>query len=49
MTLRVVVVLLAVAFVAYRLRPSWRLPWSVPLILVGVVLTVRTVTWVAGE
>jgi len=49
MTLRVVVLLLAVAFVAYRLRPHWRLPWSIPLILVGVVLVVRTVTWVAGD
>ncbi len=49
MTLRVVVLLLAVAFVAYRFKPQWRLPWSIPLILVGVVLTVRTVTWVAGD
>ena len=49
MTLRVVVLLLAVAFVAYRLRPQWRLPWSVPLVLVGVVVTVRTVTWLAGD
>jgi hypothetical protein len=49
MTLRVVVLLLAVAFVAYRFRPQWRLPWSIPLVLVGVVVTVRTVTWLAGE
>jgi hypothetical protein len=49
MTLRVVVLLLAVAFVAYRLKPHWRLPWSIPLILVGVVVTVRTVTWLASD
>ena len=49
MTLRVVEVLLAVAFVAYRVRPHWRLPWSIPLVLVGVVITVRTVTWLAGD
>jgi hypothetical protein len=49
MTLRAVVVLLAVAFVAYRLRPQWRMPWSIPLILVGVVVIVRTVTWLAGD
>ncbi len=49
MTLKVVVLLLAVAFVAHRLRPHWRMPWAVPLVLVGVVLTVRTVTWLAGD
>ncbi len=49
MTFRVVVVLLAVAFVAHRLLPRRRMPWTIPLVLVGVVLTVRTVTWLAGE
>lgn len=49
MTLKVVVLLLAAAFVAYRFAPRWRLPWTVPLVLVGVVLTVRTVTWLAGD
>ncbi len=49
MTLKAVVLLLAIAFVAYRVRPHWRLPWTVPLVLVGVVLTVRTVTWLAGD
>ena len=49
MTVRLVVLLLAVAFVAYRLKPQWRMPWSIPLIVVGVVVTVRTVTWVAGD
>ena len=41
--------LLAVAFVAYRLRPRWRMPWVVPLAVVGVLLTVRTVAWLAGD
>ena len=49
MTLKLVVLLLVVAFVAHRLRPAWRMPWAVPLILVGVVLTVRTLTWLAGD
>ena len=49
MTLKAVVLLLAIAFIAYRVRPHWRLPWTVPLVLVGVVLTVRTVTWLAGD
>jgi len=48
-TLKVVVVLLALAFVVHRLAPRRRLPWTVPLVLVGVVLAVRTVTWLAGE
>ena len=41
--------LLAVAFVARRFLPRYRMPWTIPLVLVGVVLTVRTVTWVAGD
>ena len=45
MTLKAVVLLLALAFVAHRLVPRRRLPWTVPLVLVGVVLGVRTVTW----
>ncbi len=49
MTLKVVVLLLAAAFVARRFLPRSRMPWTIPLVLVGVVLTVRTVTWLAGE
>lgn len=45
MTLKVLVLLLAVAFVAWRLLPRRRLPWMVPLVLVAVVLVVRTVTY----
>lgn len=41
--------LLVVAAIAYRLRPRRRLPWMVPLVLVGVVLTVRTVTYLTGD
>ena len=49
MTLKAVVLLLALALVARRLRPAWRLPWMVPLVVVGVVLVVRTTTWLAGD
>ena len=49
MTLKVVVLLLAAAFLAHRLLPRHRMPWTIPLVLVGVVLTVRTVTWLAGD
>jgi hypothetical protein len=48
-TLRVVVLLLAMAFVFWRFLPRYRMPWTIPLVLVGVVLTVRTVTWLAGD
>jgi hypothetical protein len=48
-TLRIVVLLLAVAFVAWRLRPRSRLPWAVPVAVVGVLLAVRTTTWLLGE
>ena len=47
MTLKVLALLLAVAFVAWRLLPRRRLPWMVPLVLVGVVLVVRTVTYLS--
>ena len=49
MTLKVVVLLLALALVVRRLAPRRRLPWTIPLVLVGVVLAVRTTTWLAGE
>ena len=49
MVLRVVLLLLVVAYVAHRFRPQHRLPWSVPLALVGVLLAVRTLGWLAGD
>ena len=48
MVLRLVVLLLVVAALARRFLPRYRLPWTVPLVLVGVVLTVRTATWLLG-
>ncbi len=44
-----IVLLLAAAFVAWRILPRRRLPWMVPLVLVGVVLTVRTLTYLTGD
>ena len=41
--------LLAAAFVAWRILPRYRLPWMVPLVLVGVVLIVRTITYLTGD
>ena len=41
--------LLALAFVAWRFLPRQRMTWTIPLVLVGVVLAVRTVTWLAGD
>ena len=49
MLLKLVVVLLAVAFIASRVLPRRRLPWAVPLVVVGVLLTVRTIGWLTGE
>lgn len=49
MTLKAAVLLLALAFVASRLLPRRRLPWAVPLVVVGVLLIVRTVAWLAGD
>ena len=47
--LKLVVLLLAVAFVAWRLMPRRRMPWAVPLAVVGVLLVVRTVGWLSGD
>ena len=49
MTLKAVVLLLALAFVLHRFLPRWRMPWTIPVVVVGVVLTVRTVTWLAPD
>ena len=40
--------LLCAAFVAWRVLPRRRLPWAVPLAVVGVLLVVRTVGWFTG-
>ena len=47
--LKAVVLLLVVAFVASRVLPRRRLPWMVPIAVVAVLLTVRTVGWLTGE
>jgi hypothetical protein len=47
--LKLVVLLLAVAFVAARLLPRRRMPWAVPLAVVGVLLAVRTAGWLTGD
>lgn len=47
--LKAVALLLAVAFVAWRFLPRWRLPWAVPLALVAGLLVVRTVGWVSAD
>jgi hypothetical protein len=47
--LKVVVLLLAVAFVAARVLPRRRLPWAVPVAVVVVLLVVRTIGWATGE
>ncbi len=49
MTVKLLVVLLAVAFIASRLLPRRRLPWMVPLVLVAVVLAVRTIAYLTGD
>ena len=47
--LKLAVLLLAAALVARRVLPRRRLPWTVPLALVGVLLVVRTVGWLLGD
>jgi hypothetical protein len=47
--LKALVLLSVLAYVARRLWPRSPLPWSVPLALVAVLLTVRTVGWVSGD
>ena len=47
--LRLVVVLIVLALLARRFLPRFRLPWMVPLVLVGVILTVRTTTYLLGD
>lgn len=48
MLLKVVLLLLVLAFVARRLLPRRPMTWAAPLVLVGVVLAVRTVGYLQG-
>ncbi|MCW2681266.1 MAG: hypothetical protein JWM62_2667 [Frankiales bacterium] len=47
--LKLAVVLLVLAFVASRVLPRRRMPWAVPLLLVGLLLVVRGVGYVSGD
>lgn len=49
MVLRLVLLLLVVAYLAHRFRPQRRLPWTVPLALVVGLLVVRSVGWLTGD
>lgn len=43
------VVLLVLAVLLRRFLPRYRLPWTIPLIVVGVLLAVRTTTYLVGD
>jgi Na+-translocating ferredoxin:NAD+ oxidoreductase RnfD subunit len=47
--LKLVVLLLVLAFVASRVLPRRRLPWAVPVAVVVTLLVVRTVGWLTGD
>jgi hypothetical protein len=47
--LKAAVLLLVLALVARRVLPRRRLPWTVPLAVVVVLLAVRTIGWATGE
>jgi len=47
--LKLVVVLLVLAFVASRVLPRRRLPWAVPVLLVVLLLLVRGIGYVSGD
>ena len=47
--LKIVVLLVVLAFLARRFLPRYRLPWMVPLALVGGLLVVRTVGYLIGN
>lgn len=49
MVLRAVVLLLVLAVLARRFLPRYRLPWVVPVVVVGVLLAVRTTTYLVGD
>ena len=49
MIVRFVVLLLVLTVLARRFLPRYRLPWIVPLVVVGAVLGVRTATYLLGD
>lgn len=49
MILRLVVLLLVLAYVIRRFVPRYRLAWYAPLVIVGVILAVRTGGYLLGE
>ena len=49
MVLRLVVLLLVLAFLAHRFLPRYRMTWALPLAVVGVLLVVRTTGWLLGD
>ena len=46
---RLILLLLVVAFLARRFLPRYRLPWAVPVVMAVVILSVRTVAWLTGD
>ncbi len=48
-TVKVVVVLLALALVGRRVLPRRRLPWMVPIVMAAVIVVARTVAYVVGD
>ena len=49
MVLKIVMLLLVVALLARRFWPRRRMTWVTPLVLVGVVLSVRTVGYLLAD
>lgn len=49
MLIRSIVLLVVLALIARRFWPRSRLPWTVPLVVVGVLLLVRTAGYVYGD
>lgn len=49
MVIRSIVLLVLLALVARRFWPRSRLPWTVPLVVVGVLLVVRTAGYLYGD
>jgi hypothetical protein len=47
--IRSVVLLVVLALLARRFWPRSRLPWTLPLVLVGVILVVRTLGYLAED